>query len=142
MKKSRNQGFTLIEMLMVVAVIAVLVSILVPRVSNASEKSAAAADAANLRAAKAVIATGLLEGKYEANESSIPASELDVPATSNYKQGGAFSAEIKDGEITVLYGNLDISTLADIADGGEQNHSNAASATVPTEDPDDQSSGS
>jgi len=130
MKKQKNQGFTLIEMLLVVAVIAVLVSIIVPRVSNATDKSAAAADAANLRAAKSAIASGILEGIYGADEAAISAEALEVPATSNYKAAGAFSAKIEDGVITVLYGEMDIDALADIADNGQADLSNAGSATV------------
>lgn len=130
MKKKQNQGFTLIEMLLVVAVIAVLVSIAVPRVSNATDKSAAAADAANLRAAKSAIASGILEGIFEADEENIPAEDLDVPAVGNYN-GKPFSAEIKGGVITVLYGEMDINELADIADNGKPDSSNAGSATTP-----------
>ena len=133
MKNRNNHGFTLIEMLLVVAVIAVLVSIIVPRVSNATDKSAAAADAANLRAAKSAIASGILEGLYGADEASIAAEELDVPVTSNYKAAGAFSAKIEGGVITVLYGAMDINALADIADNGVADLSNAGSATVAPE---------
>ena len=52
-----KKGFTLIEMLVVIAIIAVLVAIIVPTVSNSTNKAKAAADAANLRsyAAKAAI---------------------------------------------------------------------------------------
>ena len=130
-----KKGFTLIEMLVVIAVIAVLVSIIVPVVNNASDKSAAAADAANLRAAKAAISTGLLDGVYTPNEASISAEELEVPVTSNYRDGGAFSAKIENGKVIVLYGNMGIDELADIADNGKADQSNAASATAPTEAP-------
>jgi prepilin-type N-terminal cleavage/methylation domain-containing protein len=133
MKNHKNHGFTLIEMLMVVAVIAVLVSIIVPRVSNATDKSAAAADAANLRAAKSAIASGIMEGLYGSNEAAISAEDLDVPVTSNYKEAGAFSAKIEDGVITVLYGEMDIDDLADIADNGKADLSNAGSATIAPE---------
>lgn len=135
MNRSNNKGFTLIEMLVVVAVISVLVSIIVPVVTNASDKSAAAADAANLRAAKATISSGILNGTYGADVASIPAAELDVPVTSNYREAGAFSAKIEGGKITVLYGEMDIAALADIADNGKADLSNAASATAPVEDP-------
>lgn len=45
-----NKGFTLIEMLVVIAIIAVLISIIIPTVSSATDKAEAATDAANLRA--------------------------------------------------------------------------------------------
>ena len=44
-----KKGFTLIEMLVVIAIIAVLVSIVIPVVGAATTKAEAAADAANLR---------------------------------------------------------------------------------------------
>ena len=47
--KMNKKGFTLIEMLVVIAIIAVLVSIIVPTVSNSTEKAREAADAANIR---------------------------------------------------------------------------------------------
>lgn len=51
--KRNNKGFTLMEMLIVVAIIAILVAIAIPTFSGALEKAREAADAANLRAAYA-----------------------------------------------------------------------------------------
>ena len=48
--KNTKKGFTLIEMLVVIAIIAILVSVVIPTVSSATHKARAAADAANLRA--------------------------------------------------------------------------------------------
>ena len=44
-----KKGFTLIEMLVVIAIIAVLVSVIIPTVTSATTKAQAATDAANLR---------------------------------------------------------------------------------------------
>lgn len=63
MKKMNKKGFTLIEMLVVIAIIAVLVSIVIPVVGNATEKAKEAADAANIRAAIAEITTAALTGE-------------------------------------------------------------------------------
>jgi prepilin-type N-terminal cleavage/methylation domain-containing protein len=62
MKKLNKKGFTLIEMLVVIAIIAVLVAIIIPTVSSATTKAAAATDAANLRSFKAEITTAYLSG--------------------------------------------------------------------------------
>lgn len=53
MKKLLNKkGFTLMEMLIVVAIIVILVAISIPTFSNSLESSKKATDAANLRSAK------------------------------------------------------------------------------------------
>lgn len=53
-KLSKNGGFTLIEMLIVVAIIAILVAVSIPLVNGALDKARQATDDANLRAAQAV----------------------------------------------------------------------------------------
>ncbi len=51
MKKMQNKkGFTLMEMLIVVAIIAILVAIAIPTFSNALNKAKIATDKANIRA--------------------------------------------------------------------------------------------
>ena len=52
-KLRKNGGFTLIEMLIVVAIIAILIAVSIPLVGNALEKARDATDQANERAAKA-----------------------------------------------------------------------------------------
>ena len=62
MEKKRNQkGFTLAELLIVVAIIAVLVAIAIPVFSAQLEKSRQATDLANLRAAYAQAATAAID---------------------------------------------------------------------------------
>lgn len=64
MRKMKNsKGFTLMEMLIVVAIIAILVAIMIPTMTSALEKARDAADAANLRSAYAEAMVQLIEGK-------------------------------------------------------------------------------
>ena len=62
MKKNNRKGFTLAELLIVVAIIGVLVAISIPIFTAQLEKSREAVDMANLRSAYAeVMAAGLTE---------------------------------------------------------------------------------
>ena len=60
MKKFSQQGFTLLEMLVVIAIIAILVSVIVPTISNSTTRAKAAVDAANLRAVLAEATSDLI----------------------------------------------------------------------------------
>ncbi len=62
--RQEREGFTLAELLIVVAIIAVLVAIAIPVFSTQLEKSREAVDAANIRAAYAEIMTDGITGDY------------------------------------------------------------------------------
>ena len=55
MKKRNQKGFTIMEMLIVVAIIAILVAIAIPTFNSALTKSKEATDVANIRAAYAEV---------------------------------------------------------------------------------------
>lgn len=64
-KLNKQGGFTLIEMLIVVAIIAILVAVSIPLVNSSLERAREATDAANERSFKAVLTVSFLNGKYE-----------------------------------------------------------------------------
>ena len=61
MKKNNKKGFTLAELLIVVAIIAVLTAIAIPVFTAQLEKSRESADLANVRSAYAELVAGYLE---------------------------------------------------------------------------------
>ena len=79
MKKS-NKGFTLMEMLIVVAIIAILVAIAIPVFNNALSSAKKAADDANLRSATAIV---LVDAMTKKNSLSI-GSDGNVVGTPTY----------------------------------------------------------
>jgi type IV pilus assembly protein PilA len=72
-KLSKNGGFTLVEMLIVVAIIAILVAVSIPLVGSAMEKAREATDAANERAAKMAIVSAFLGNDSEIITDSVTA---------------------------------------------------------------------
>lgn len=127
-----KKGFTLIEMLIVIAIIAILVAIIVPVVGNSTTKAAAATDAANLRSAKAVLTIAVVNGDLEKNsEGTAVPREYGVTPVAKSEGADIFHYEIDDnGEVTVNFGNgKDITYFADIADNGEEDDTAGSTGT-------------
>lgn len=72
--KKNNKGFTLAELLIVVAIIAVLTAIAIPVFTTQLEKSREATDASNIRAAYAEISVALLDGSLAKADDSLTIS--------------------------------------------------------------------
>ena len=105
MKKTNKKGFTLAELLVVVAIIAVLVAIAIPIFTSQLEKAKESTDAANLRALYAETATQALQddGKETTSENSVTLTQTgdweyidDIAGVSTKSDG--FPKE-KDSEV-------------------------------------------
>jgi len=76
LKKNNNKGFTLAELLIVVAIIAVLTAIAIPVFTTQLERSREATDMSNVRAAYAeVVADYLAGGAVSAGSATVSARQ-------------------------------------------------------------------
>ena len=119
MNKMNKKGFTLIEMLVVIAIIAVLVSIIIPTIAAATDKAAAPTNAANLRSLKAEIVTAYLTGgneKWKFTEAgaldTANSTGDDTANLPSFKGAGSFEVTGSKGDFTVKFGGK---TIADWA---------------------------
>ena len=77
-KLRSKKGFTLMEMLIVVAIIAILIAIAIPTFASQLEKANQATDAANLRAAYAEAVVGAIDdGTKTITTVTMKSSKLD-----------------------------------------------------------------
>lgn len=87
MRENGNKGFTLAELLIVVAIIAVLVAISIPIFSEQLEKSREATDAANIRSAYAEVSADMLTNESSDKKVEVTAKQkkADWQGTDYYK---------------------------------------------------------
>ena len=121
MKKRLNKkGFTLIEMLVVIAIIAVLVAIIIPVVVSSTDKANAATDAANLRSVLGQ-ANGILM-MQDANGSVLKTAELEVGESKSFPGSDMYIMYVNPGFIKIYYENngsyYGLDYFADIAEKG------------------------
>ncbi len=99
MKKMNKKGFTLAELLIVVAIIAVLVAIAIPVFTTQLEKSRAATDLANIRSGYAAAVAGFLTGDYSSGQTVGLMKDGTVGSTGDYTCKGAAANADKDATI-------------------------------------------
>ena len=105
MKKLMNKkAFTIMEMLIVVAIIAVLVAIAIPTFNSALEKSKEAADVANIRAAYAAIQVDVLtsDSVTVPKDNAKFVKEAGDGATLNYTGKMKIAKDTTDANKTVV----------------------------------------
>ena len=121
-----KKGFTLIEMLVVIAIIAVLVAIVIPTVTSATTKAQAASNAANLRSVKAAISIDYLAGDFEP---SVTAGSTTVSNAGDYwadvtfkdvdSKGTTVALAFEDEEFTITLGGKTIADWSSYAEDAE-----------------------
>lgn len=118
----KKKGFTLIEMLVVIAIVSILVAIVIPSVSNASKRARAATDAANLRVVLGLLNVDVIGDQKTVQEilddSLNPTSKMDPDAV-------LYAVFETPGFIDVFYVNESTQTyyglnyLSDVATHGK-----------------------
>ena len=100
-KRLDKKGFTLIEMLVVIAIIAVLVAIIIPVVVASTDKAEAAADAANLRSVLGEANTLLMTNN--ANGSLLQSAEFEVGECKTFPGADMYIMYVNPGFIKIFY---------------------------------------
>ena len=96
MKQNRN-GFTLMEMLIVIAIIAVLIAVAIPVFASQLEKAREATDLANVRSAYAQVSTEALLGDSEATVTvNLKQKQADWQSVDPVNIGGMFIPKAKE----------------------------------------------
>lgn len=111
MKRKMNKGFTLAELLIVVAIIGVLVAISIPIFTGQLEKAREATDAANIRSAYAELSADALmgeavtkaktEGKITINTAAKDKTEYTATVTLTQQTDDWQAADVSIGGLSV-----------------------------------------
>ena len=134
MNKMNKKGFTLIEMLVVIAIIAVLVSIVIPAVGNSTNKAACATNAANLRSITAAVQVAYMQAETKPDSTALTVGDdakitidgvdIQCPGSVATTNPACDKGEVPtitvdaSGNVTVTYGSLTIEDFAKEAGGG------------------------
>lgn len=110
-KKLNKKGFTLAELLIVVAIIAVLVAISIPIFTTQLEKAKEATDAANIRAAYAEVMVDAITNDTATATRTVKLKQakagwqntFDFPTNLKPATGAAQPTGAKDQEVTITY---------------------------------------
>lgn len=99
-KLSKKKGFTLMEMMIVVAIIAILIAIIIPTFTGALARAHAATDEANLRAYYAEqMANSILN---DGNPAGITGNKFEVGGV-EYTLYGSATTTVTGGQLTISY---------------------------------------
>lgn len=100
-KLQSKKAFTLMEMLIVVAIIGILVAIAIPTFTNALTKAKEAADLANVRAAYAQVVLDNMLNDEPLSDGCVAAAIGELGATLNYAD--KLDEDLTNKELTVTY---------------------------------------
>jgi len=134
MKKMNNKGFSLVELIVVIAIMAVLVGVLAPQFIKYVESSRRSTDVSNAETIRSAVLADIADGKITGSGSStctstassgnIPSSLGEIPVTKGNKvsvgTGFSFSYNANAGICEVYVDTYNLSTSSGVSMYKEQ----------------------
>lgn len=125
MKKMNNKGFSLVELIVVIAIMAVLVGVLAPQFIKYVESSRRSTDVSNAETIRSAVLADIAEGSITASGSgktctaSIPSTLGEIPKTkgNKYSVGADFTYtyDAAKGVCEVYVGTYNLSTTEGVS---------------------------
>lgn len=107
-KRDRKRGFTMVELMVVVAILAALVLLVAPKVMGNSEKARIRTFESNYRTLVSEITVAGLEKKSgEDIPKTLSDKYADKPKTATYTISGKYG-ETEDGKLVAKYGEYEL----------------------------------
>lgn len=115
--KMNNKGFSLVELIIVIAIMAVLVGILAPQFIKYVEQSKRSTDIQNAQSYASAILTDVASGSWDST-TNVPTTMTSIPTIAGTSlKGSAMTPSVNEtlGIVTIQIGTVEVYPSADCA---------------------------